>query len=97
MISEEKNNNKKLNIDKLIEKINFLENKKMSTKGLEHINQIKNYIMEKKYNITMEEVFKLENEIEKIIELNIKKENLINNLYMKEKEIDEIKNQISNE
>ena len=45
----------------------------------------------------MEEVFKLENEIEKIIELNIKKENLINNLYMKEKEIDEIKNQISNE
>ena len=97
MISEEKNNNKKLNIDKLIEKINFLENKKMSTKGLEHINQIKNYIIEKKYNLTMEEVFKLENEIEKIIELNIKKENLINNLYMKEKEIDEIKNQISNE
>ena len=96
MISEEKNNNKKINIDKLIEKINFLENKKMSTKGLEHINQIKNYIIEKKYNLTMEEVFKLENEIEKIIELNLKKEKLINNLYMKEKEIDEIKNQISN-
>ena len=95
MLSEEKNN-KKININKLIEKIKFLENKKISTKGIEHINQIKNYITEKKENLTMEEILKLENEIEKIIELNYKKEKLINNLHMKEKEINEVKNQITN-
>ena len=96
IMSLEEKNNKKININKLIEKINFLENKKISTKGIEHINQIKNYITEKKENLTMEEILKLENEIEKIIELNHKKEKLINNLHMKEKEINEVKNQITN-
>ena len=97
IMSLEEKNNKKININKLIEKINFLENKKISTKGVEHLNQIKNYIIDKKENLKMEEILKLENEIEKIIELNHKKEKLINNLHMKEKEINEVKNQINND
>ena len=41
MISEEKNYNKKNRINKLIEKIKFLENKKIEQKTFEHLIQIK--------------------------------------------------------
>ena len=66
MISEEKNINKKNNINKLLEKIKNLENKKVDQKTFDHINQIKNYLIEKEADITNEEIIKLQNEIEKM-------------------------------
>ena len=95
MISEEKNNNKKLKINKLLEKIKILENKKIDQKTFEHLNQIKKYVKEKGDSLMIEEIFKLDNEIEKIIELNIKKEKLKNNLQICENNINEKKNLIN--
>ena len=95
MIPEEKNNNKKRKINKLLEKIKFLENKKIDQKTFEHLYQIKKYIIEKGYNITAEEIFKLEKEIDKIIELNSKKEKLKNNLQIYENNIKEKRNLIN--
>ena len=94
MISEEKNINKKNNINNLLEKIKNLENKKIDQKTFDHINQIKNYLIEKEADITNEEIIKLQNEIEKMTELNIKKEKLKNNLELYEKKINEKKNLI---
>ena len=73
----------------------FLENKKIDQKTFEHLNQIKKYIIEKGDNITIEELIKLENEIEKVIELNIKKEKLKNNLQIYEKKINDEQNMIN--
>ena len=95
MISEEKNFNKKNRINKLVEKMAFLENKKIDQKTFEHLNQIKKYIIEKGDNITIEELIKLENEIEKVIELNIKKEKLKKNLQIYEKKINDEQNMIN--
>jgi hypothetical protein len=95
MISEEKKFNKKNRINKLVEKMIFLENKKIDQKTFEHLNQIKKYIIEKGDNITIEELIKLENEIEKVIELNIKKEKLKNNLQIYEKKINDEQNMIN--
>ena len=94
MISEEKNINKKNNINKLLEKIKNLENKKVDQKTFDHINQIKNYLIEKEADIANEEIIKLQNEIEKMTELNRKKEKLKNNLEVYEKKINEKKNLI---
>ena len=100
MISEEKNFNKKNRINQLIEKIKFLENKKIDQKTFEHLIQIKKYLIETGDNLGIGDLSKLENEIEKIIELNIKKEKLKNNLQIYEKKINDeqnIINQLNNE
>ena len=95
MFSEEKKNIKKNNINKILEKIKNLENKKIEQKTFEHLIQIKKYLMEKGNKLTIEEIFKLENEIDKMIELNIKKEGLKNDLKLYEKKIDENKKLIN--
>ena len=100
MISEEKNFNKKNRINKLIEKIKFLENKKIEQKTFEHLMQIKKNLVETGENMGIGDLSKLENEIEKIIELNNKKEKLKNNLQIYEKKINDeqnIINQLNNE
>ena len=100
MISEEKNYNKKNRINKLIEKIKFLENKKIEQKTFEHLIQIKKNLVETGENMGIGDLSKLENEIEKIIELNNKKEKLKNNLQIYEKKINDeqnIINQLNNE
>ena len=100
MISEEKNYNKKSRINKLIEKIKFLENKKIEQKTFEHLIQIKKNLIETGENMGIGDLSKLENEIEKVIELNNKKEKLKNNLQIYEKKINDeqnIINQLNNE
>ncbi len=100
MISEEKNLNKKSRINKLIEKIKFLENKKIEQKTFEHLMQIKKNLIETGENMGIGDLSKLENEIEKVIELNNKKEKLKNNLQIYEKKINDeqnIINQLNNE
>ena len=100
MISEEKNFNKKSRINKLIEKIKFLENKKIEQKTFEHLIQIKKNLIETGENMGIGDLSKLENEIEKVIELNNKKEKLKNNLQIYEKKINDeqnIINQLNNE
>ena len=100
MISEEKNFNKKNRINKLIEKIKFLENKKIEQKTFEHLIQIKKNLIETGENMGIGDLSKLENEIEKVIELNNKKEKLKNNLQIYEKKINDeqnIINQLNNE
>ena len=94
MISDEKDFNKKYNINKLFEKIKNLKNKKIDQKTFDHLNQIKNYLIEKEADLTIEEIIKFQNEIEKMTELNIKKEKLKNNLELYEKKINEKKNLI---
>ena len=94
LISEKKNLNKKENINKLLETIKNLENKKLDQNTFEHLNQIKNYVINKGENLMNEEIYKLQNEIENMIDLNIKKEKLKNNLQVYEKKIKEKKNLI---
>lgn len=94
MIPEEKNFNKKNTINKLMDTIKNLENKKIDQNTFEHLNKIKNYVINKGENLMIEEINKLQNEIEKMIELNIKKEKLKNNLQMYEKKLKEKKNLI---
>ena len=100
IINSEEKNNKRSNINKLLEKIKILENKKIDQKTFEHLIQIKNYVIEREESLMMEEIIKLENEIEKMIELNLKKEKLKNNLQICEKNIKEnsnLINQLNNE
>ena len=94
MISKEYNINKKININKILEKIKYLENKKIDQKTFEYLNQIKNFLIEKGYDSKIEEIIKFQNEIEKMIELNLKKEQLKNNLEICEKKINEKRNLI---
>ena len=94
MNSEEKNN-KRSNINKLLEKIKILENKKIDQKTFEHLIQIKNYVIEREESLMMAEILKLENEIDKMIELNLKKEKLKNNLQICEKNIKENSNLVN--
>ena len=94
MISKEYNINKKININKILEKIKYLENKKIDQKTFEYLNQIKNFLIEKGNDSKIEEIIKFQNEIEKMIELNLKKEQLKNNLEICEKKINEKRNLI---
>ena len=94
LIPDKKNINKKENINKLLETIKNLENKKIDQNTFEHLNQIKNYVINKGENLMNEEINKLQNEIERMIELNIKKEKLKNNLQLYENKIKEKKNLI---
>ena len=94
-INSNNENNKNDEYSKLIHKINKLEQIKIDENSYEHLNQIKKYIIEKGDNITIEELIKLENEIEKVIELNIKKEKLKNNLQIYEKKINDEQNMIN--
>ena len=77
-----------------METIKNLENKKIDQNTFEHLNQIKNYVINKGENLMNEEINKLQNEIERMIELNIKKEKLKNNLQLYENKIKEKKNLI---
>ena len=95
IINSEEKNNKRSNINKLLEKIKILDNKKIDQKTFEHLIQIKNYVIEKEESLMMEEIIKLENEIEKMIELNLKKEKLKNNLQIYEKNIKENSNLVN--
>ena len=94
MILDEKKFNKQNDINKLMDTIKNLENKKIDQNTFEHLNKIKNYVINKGENLMSEEINKLQNEIEKMIELNIKKEKLKNNLQMYENKIKEKKNLI---
>ena len=94
LIPDKKNINKKENINKLLETIKNLENKKIDQNTFEHLNQIKNYVINKGENLKNEVINKLQNEIERMIELNIKKEKLKNNLQLYENKIKEKKNLI---
>ena len=94
MILDEKNIIQQNDINKLMDTIKNLENKKIDQNTFEHLNKIKNYVINKGENLMSEEINKLQNEIEKMIELNIKKEKLKNNLQMYENKIKEKKNLI---
>ena len=72
MILDEKKFNKQNDINKLMDTIKNLENKK-DQNTFDHLNKIKNYVINKGENLMSEEINKLKNEIEKMIELNIKK------------------------
>ena len=91
LIPDEKKFNKQNDINKLMDTIKNLENKKIDQNTFEHLNKIKNYVINKGENLMSEEINKLQNEIEKMIELNIKKEKLNNNLQMYENKIKEKK------
>ena len=94
MILDEKNIIQQNDINKLMDTIKNLENKKIDQNTFEHLNKIKNYVINKGENLMSEEINKLQNKIEKMIELNIKKEKLKNNLQMYENKIKEKKNLI---
>ena len=87
-----KNNNDKYN--KLMEKIEKLEKMKLDENSSEHLNHIKNYIKEKDINLSNDEIFSLEKEIEKIVEIINKKEKLKQNLEKYNKKIEQRKKMI---
>ena len=99
-INEEKytnlnNMNKNKNLNKLYEKIKNLGNKNGDIKENENFNKIKNYVNEKGENMMDEEIFKLINGIDKMTELNNKKEKLKFDLEIYQKKINENKNLIN--
>ena len=71
-------NDKDINdeFDILIEKMKKLEKMPIDGDSLEFLNQIKNYIEEKGGNIMIDDIISLQNEIDKIIEILIKKEEI---------------------
>jgi len=77
--------------NKLIEKINKLETMKIDDNSFEHLNQIKNYINEKGKNLMIDEIFSLQKEVDKIIEIMNKKEKLKKNLEKYNKKIEQRK------
>ena len=87
-----KNNNDKYN--KLMEKIEKLEKMKLDENSSEYLNHIKNYIKEKDVNLSNDEIFSLEKEIEKIVEIINKKEKLKQNLEKYNKKIEQRKKMI---
>ena len=78
----------------LIEKINKLEKMKIDENSFEHLNQIKNYINEKSENLMINEIFSLQKETDKIIEIMNKKEKLKKNLEKYNKKIEQRKQMI---
>ena len=75
---KEININDELNI--LFDKMNKLEQMSVDENSLDHLNQIKNYINEKGENLMINEIISLQNEIDKITEIILKKEELRRNL-----------------
>ena len=75
----------------LIEKVNELEKMKIDDNLIEHLNQIKNYINEKGENLMIDEIFSLQKETHKIIEIINKKDKLKTNLEKYNKKIEQRK------
>ena len=88
-LDEEKVRNDEYN--KLIEKLNKLEQMKIDENSYENLNQIKNYINEKGKNFSVEEIISLQKEIEKIAGIISKKEKLKQNLEKYNKKIEQRK------
>ena len=86
---EEKVRNDEYN--KLIEKLNKLEQMKIDENSYENLNQIKNYINEKGKNFSVDEIISLQKEIEKIAGIISKKEKLKQNLEKYNKKIEQRK------
>ena len=89
----QKNENDEYN--KLLEKIEKLEQMKMEKNSYEHLNQIKNYIHEKDINLNIDEILSLGNELDKMIEIINKKEKLKQNLEKYNKKIEQRKKMIN--
>ena len=75
----------------LIKKLNKLGKMKIDDNSLEHLNQIKNYINVKGENLTIDEIFSLQKEADKIIEIINKKEKLKKNFEKYNKKIEQRK------
>ena len=79
-IKNENNNNDNIDIneeyEKLINRIEEIETIKMNNNSLEHLNQIKNYINEKGIYITFDDIDKINVELDKLMKIIYKKENL---------------------
>ncbi len=78
--NENNNNNDNIDIneeyEKLINRIEEIETIKMNNNSLEHLNQIKNFINEKGIYITFDDIDKINLELDKLIKIISKKENL---------------------
>lgn len=92
-LNMQKNENEEYN--KLLEKIEKLEQMKMEKNIFEHLNQIKNYIHEKDINLNIDEILSLGNELDKMIEIINKKEKLKQNLEKYNKKIEQRKKMIN--
>ena len=79
-VNNENNNNDNIDIneeyEKLINRIEEIETIKMNNNSLEHLNQIKNYINEKGIYITFDDIDKINVELDKLMKIIYKKENL---------------------
>ena len=84
-------NNKNDEYNKLIAKMNKLEQMKIDDNYSEHLNQIKKYINEKGLNLNNDEIISIKNEIDKITEIINKKEKLKQSLEKYNKKIEERK------
>ena len=78
--NENNNNNDNIDIneeyEKLINRIEEIETIKMNNNSLEHLNQIKNFINEKGIYITFDDIDKINVELDKLMKIISKKENL---------------------
>ena len=78
--NENNNNNDNIDIneeyEKLINRIEEIETIKMNNNSLEHLNQIKNFINEKGIYITFDDIDKINLELDKLMKIISKKENL---------------------
>ena len=92
-LNMQKNENDEYN--KLLEKIEKLEQMKMEKNTYEHLNQIKNYIHEKDINLNIDEILSLGNELDKMMEIINKKEKLKQNLEKYNKKIEQRKKMIN--
>ena len=79
-LKNENNNNDNIDIneeyEKLINRIEEIETIKMNNNSLEHLNQIKNFINEKGIYITFDDIDKINSELDKLMKIIYKKENL---------------------
>ena len=79
---ESKNNLNDNNIDineeyqKMINRIEEIETIKLNKNSIEHLNQIKQFINEKNVYITLEDINKINQELDKLMKIIYKKENL---------------------
>ena len=87
--------NENVEYNKLLEKIEKLEQMKMEKNTYEHLNQIKNYIHEKDINLNIDEILSLGNELDKMMEIINKKEKLKQNLEKYNKKIEQRKKMIN--
>ena len=87
--------NENVEYNKLLEKIEKLEQIKMEKNTYEHLNQIKNYIHEKDINLNIDEILSLGYELDKMMEIINKKEKLKQNLEKYNKKIEQRKKMIN--